>query len=501
MTPVALAELLGVPGVRDVLGDRETLVTGVASDSRKVVQGELFAAISGGSADGASFAPQAIARGAAALLSDRALDGSVPVLLVDDVRKRLGPIAHRVFGEPTRKLQTVAVTGTNGKTTVTHLIESVLSFVGARPALLGTVAQRGPAYAREAELTTPEADVIARFASEQLQAGATHLLMEASSVAVDQNRLLGLDVEVAAFTNLTQDHLDYHGTMQRYGDAKQRLFTEYAPRNSVICVDHEFGQQLSRRASGKVLRVSVRADAEAELRVLHQTSTRAGIAARVETPHGELLLTSPLFGAHNLENLLVTVGVCLSLGIAPTDISRGLLGAVGAPGRMERVRSNVDLMVLVDYAHTPDAVERALSALRPLTDGRLFVVCGCGGDRDRAKRAPMAEAAVRGADVALLTSDNPRTEQPAAILEQMEIGARRAGVAIAASELPAATRGYTVIEDRAAAIRAAISAAKPGDSVLLVGKGHETYQIIGSEKRPFDDRVEAASALRARGDG
>jgi UDP-N-acetylmuramoyl-L-alanyl-D-glutamate--2,6-diaminopimelate ligase len=498
--PVTLAEFASLPGVRDVIGDRGVQVCGVASDSRRIGRGELFAVIAGAAADGAAFVPQAVAAGAAALLADRPLAGALPVLLVDDVRKRLGPIAQRVYGEPTRALKTAAVTGTNGKTTVSYLLEAVLVQAGARPALLGTVELRGPASVRSAELTTPEADVIARFAREQLDAGATHLVMEASSHALEQGRLAGIELEVAGFTNLTQDHLDYHGSMEAYGAAKERLFTEYAPRASVVMVDQPFGQQLSQRATGTLLRASLRADAEAELRVLEYESTRVGIRARIATPAGELALLSPLFGAHNLENLLVTLGMALALEIAPAAIGLALGAARGAPGRMERVPTPHDLMVLVDYAHTPDALQRALAALRPLTAGRLFVVCGCGGDRDRTKRAPMGEAAVRGADIALLTSDNPRTEDPLQILAEMESGARRAGSVL--GELGAAgQRGYVVIAERGEAIRAAVAAARPGDTLLLAGKGHETYQIIGRERRPFDDRVEATQALASWGGG
>lgn len=495
MTTLTLGDLRSLPGVQAIVGDESVRITGLASDSRRITQGNAFAVISGGAADGASFVPQANANGAVALLSDRPLDLGLPVVLVDNVRKRLGPIAHRVYGDPTQTLRTVAITGTNGKTTVTHLIEQVLEACGQKPALLGTIALRGPAYQMNAELTTPEADVIARFAHEQLAAGASHLLMEASSHALDQDRLLGCQVEIAGFTNLTQDHLDYHGTMESYGAAKTRLFTDYAPELSVIMVDQPFGRDLSVEAKGKIWRASMRSDTEAELRVVDYQSTRAGVHARVQTPVGELVVNSPLFGAHNLENLLITLGVTLQLGLEPARIVAALQAAVGAPGRMERVANSRDVMVLVDYAHTPDALERALLAVKPLTQGRLFVVCGCGGDRDRSKRAPMAEAAVRLADLTVLTSDNPRTEEPLAILADMEIGARLSGSRLPGDKLTPEARGYVVIPDRAQAIAHAIAAARAGDTVLLAGKGHETYQIVGRDKRPFDDRREAAQAL------
>jgi UDP-N-acetylmuramoyl-L-alanyl-D-glutamate--2,6-diaminopimelate ligase len=501
MTGLALGDLLSAPGVQEIVGDRATRVHGVASDSRRVLPGDLFAAVSGGVNDGLRFVPQALEKGALAVLSDRALSLEVPVVRVDDVRRRLGPIAHEVYGQPTRALKTFAVTGTNGKTTVTYLLEALLAHAGRVPALLGTVVARGPAFTREAELTTPEADTIAQFARAQRDAGATHLVMEASSVAIVQERLAGLDLEVAAFTNLTQDHLDFHLTMEAYGAAKARLFTEYGPRTSVIMVDQPFGRALSEGLRGDLLRASLRAESDAELRVLRYTSSRQGIVATVATPQGEVAIESPLFGAHNLENLLVTIGAALALGLSLDEVRAGLSAAVGAPGRMERVPSARDVMVLVDYAHTPDAITRALAALRPLTVGRLFVVCGCGGDRDAKKRAPMAEAALHGADVALLTSDNPRTEDPLRILAEMEAGAARTGRALAPTELARGGPGYLVIADRAQAIAAAITAAQAGDTVLIAGKGHETYQIVGREKRHFDDREQAALALAQQGAG
>jgi UDP-N-acetylmuramoyl-L-alanyl-D-glutamate--2,6-diaminopimelate ligase len=497
---VALRELIALPGLVSVEGDGAVAVERVTSDSRAVQPGDLFAALPGARSDGAAFAPEALARGARAVLAGRPLGLSVPTLVADDVRHRLGPVAQRVFGEPSRALSVVGITGTNGKTTVSYLLESVLASAGKVPALLGTVALRGPAGELPAQLTTPEADMIARFMREQRDAGATHLAMEVSSHALAQHRVLGTEFEVAAFTNLTQDHLDYHGTMEAYGEAKALLFTAYEPRHSVIVVDHPFGAALARRAQGRVLRCAVSAQ-DGDVQVHEWASTRTGIAARISTPCGELRLESPLFGAHNLENLLVCIGSALALGLPLDAIAHGLSTARGAPGRMERVPDLRDVMVLVDYAHTPDALERALCAVRPLTQGRLFVLCGCGGDRDRTKRAPMAEAAARLADVAVLTSDNPRTEEPLAILADMEPGARGASSKITEDELAHAARGYVVLPDRAQAIALTIAAARPGDTVLIAGKGHETYQIIGNVKHPFDDRSEALRAILAAGGG
>jgi UDP-N-acetylmuramoyl-L-alanyl-D-glutamate--2,6-diaminopimelate ligase len=502
MSGVRLDALCSVSGVKEIVGDGSVEVSGVESDSRRVREGQLFAAIRGESFDGERFASDAVARGARAVLATRALALGVPVLVCDDVRACLGPVSHRVYGEPTRSMHSVGITGTNGKTTVTYLLEHVLSALGARPALLGTIALRGPAGAVDAALTTPEADVIARFASEQRAAGATHLVMEVSSHALAQRRVLGMTFEVCGFTNLTQDHLDFHGTMEAYGAEKARLFEEYAPRHSVIMVDTPFGAELASRAKGRVWRASMRADAAAELRVSAFSSSREGIRAVLHTPVGELSLESPLFGAHNLENLLVTLGAALALGLDARACIEALRTAQGAPGRLQRIADTRDVLVLVDYAHTPDAVARATSALRPLTSGRLFVLCGCGGDRDRKKRAPMAEAAAREGDVVVLTSDNPRTEDPLAILAEMREGAVRANAPeLSVEALAAASRGYTVIADRAEAIARVIAAARAGDTVLIAGKGHEPYQIVGTEKRPFDDREQARQAIFAAGGG
>jgi UDP-N-acetylmuramoyl-L-alanyl-D-glutamate--2,6-diaminopimelate ligase len=497
---VRVRDLLNLPFALRVEGDDSVVLAGVNSDSRGIVAGDLFAAIAGGTHDAARFAPDAVARGAAAVLCTRPLGLSVPSLIVDDVRKRLGPIAQRICGEPTRALPTVGITGTNGKTTVTHLLESVLAHAGGKPALLGTIALRGPAGETPAQLTTPEADAIARFAREQRVAGATALLMEVSSHALAQERVGGMQFEVAGFTNLTQDHLDFHGTMDAYGEAKASLFTDYAPKTSVIAVEQPFGRALAERAKGEVLRCSVTPGIDAELRVSSFESGRNGLRAHIETPRGQLVVESPLYGVHNLENVLLTIGCALALGVDPHAAAEALRTAVGAPGRLERVPHPGDVLVLVDYAHTPDALERVIHAVRPMTRGRLLVVCGCGGDRDRSKRAPMGEVAAREADIAVLTSDNPRTEDPSAILADMLVGAERAGAPRRdPEELVSVREGLCVIADRAQAIRAAVAAAQPGDSIILAGKGHENYQIVGKTKLLFDDRVEAARAIAGLG--
>ena len=499
---VTLGDLVREGAGRAVVGDAATVVRGVRHDSREIEPGDLFVALSGAQHDGARFVRDAIARGAAAVLATSADGVGAPVLLADDPRRALALAAAAVYAHPTFALDVVGVTGTNGKTTTTHLLEAALAAAGARPALVGTVAMRAPGIERTTPFTTPEADAISRFAREALDRGATHLLMEVSSHALAQHRVDAVRFRVAALTNLTQDHLDFHGTMEAYAAAKATLFHELHPAAAVINVDDAFGQKLARDVSVPLWRVSTRADADAEVRALRVTMGRDGIRATVRTPSGDLELVSPLIGAHNLENLLVALACGLALEVDPQALLRGLATSPGAPGLLERVADPRGVAVLVDYAHTPDALARALAALRPLTPGRLFVVFGCGGDRDRTKRPQMGEAAAKGADVLVVTTDNPRTEPPARILEEIVPGVESASVSrVDAATLRGSARGYVVVEDRRTAIGLAVAAAKQGDTVLVAGKGHEDYQIVGTEKRPFDDRVVAREAIAAAAGG
>ncbi|MCA9574605.1 MAG: UDP-N-acetylmuramoyl-L-alanyl-D-glutamate--2,6-diaminopimelate ligase [Polyangiales bacterium] len=493
-----LADLVRLGVAETVLGDGDAVVTGVQRDSRRVAVGDLFVALPGEHVDGRAFVDAAVAAGATAVLTGAEVpELAVPQLISADVRSGLARAAHAVYGDPSRALTVVGLTGTNGKTTTSYLLEGILAATGRPVALIGTVAVRGPGYVTSSGYTTPEADDLVRYLAQAVTAGATHLVMEVSSHGLELERVAGVRFDVCGFTNLTQDHLDFHPSMEAYGEAKARLFTEYAPRVSVICVDAPFGAQLAERAVGEVLRCSVRADSDAPLRAVSWTMSRAGIEASLETPAGELRLMSPMVGAHNLENLLVAVGCAASLGV-PWDVAVAACAHLpGAPGRLERVPCDEDVAVFVDYAHTPDALERTVRALRALTPGRLITVFGCGGDRDKGKRPLMARAACGASDLVVITSDNPRTEAPESILDDVEQGC--VDIArVSPEQLSAAARGYTRVSDRRAAIALAVSSARPGDSVLIAGKGHEDYQILGTTKHPFDDRVEAREALAAR---
>jgi UDP-N-acetylmuramoyl-L-alanyl-D-glutamate--2,6-diaminopimelate ligase len=490
--------------VRAIHGDASVVVRGVRHDSRHIEPGELFVALRGETSDGARFVDAAIARGAAAVVSDRELASPVPLVLVENARRALGPIAELVYGRPTHAIPVVGITGTNGKTTTSWITDEALTAVGLRPALMGTVELRGPGGHREpAAFTTPEADAISRFARAMVDRGASHLVMEVSSHALALHRADALRFDVAVFTNLTQDHLDFHGTMDAYFAAKARLFLDLAPRVSVVRVDDAWGARLASEVAGRLaseparslLRVSRDPASDADLRPARWETDRRGLRGSIVTPWGTLALESALLGAHNLDNLLFATATLGALGIPLDAIAAALRVVRGAPGRLERVPDPRDVAVLVDYAHTPDALEAALLAMRPLTPGRLFVVFGCGGDRDRGKRSVMGRIAGERADAVVITSDNPRTEVPAAILDEIEPGTAAVMTRITAEALARAPRGYVVEVDRRAAIRLAVASARPGDTVLIAGKGHENYQIVGTEKIHFDDREEAAAAI------
>jgi UDP-N-acetylmuramoyl-L-alanyl-D-glutamate--2,6-diaminopimelate ligase len=484
-----------LPMRADVAGDAAVRVRGVRHDSRAVEPGDLFVARRGEKVDGVRFVRDAVERGATAVMAARgALDAQesrVPVLFVDDPAAAIGFAASAVYGHPSFSLEVVGITGTNGKTTTAHLARAAVD--GALGAtlcgVLGTVGHRFGAWSAPAEHTTPEADDIARTMAEMRALGATHVVMEVSSHALALGRLRGVHVRVAALTNLTQDHLDFHGSMQAYAETKERLFTDVGPGAAVLNVDDAFGRDLAGRVRAPIVRVSAQTDAGASAdiapRDVHLDA--AGTRATVRTPTGDVILASRLVGGHNLDNLLLALGIAHALELDLVRAADALSREPGAPGRFERCDGDGDdVIVLVDYAHTPDALARALDAIRPVTAGRVWCVFGCGGDRDATKRAPMGEAAARRADVTVVTTDNPRTEAPDAIAAQIVAGARAAGV-------------EPVVElDRRKAIDLAVRSASRGDAVLIAGKGHEDYQVLGMVKHPFDDRIEARRALEHR---
>jgi UDP-N-acetylmuramoyl-L-alanyl-D-glutamate--2,6-diaminopimelate ligase len=484
-------------------------VSGVQHDSRLVRPGDLFVVRRGASFDGRAFVPDAVARGAVALLTadDDLETRDVPALHVADLKAGFAYAAAAVYGHPTFALDVVGITGTNGKTTTAHLVRTAIDAGIGRPAcgILGTIGHSFDGRTIEASHTTPEADELARVLRVMRLRGATHAVMEVSSIALVLGRVDAVRFRVAAFTNLTQDHLDFHGSMEAYGAAKKLLFTACEPGLAVINVDGAFGEDLAKSAKCQVQRIRTSVGAtDADVAPIFVNASASGLHVGLRVPGGELEIRSRLVGLHNLENLLVAVGIASALSLDLGRVAEGLASTIGAPGRLERCDGpGDDVVVLVDYAHTPDALARVLDAVLAVglhdASSRAFCVFGCGGDRDPSKRTPMGDAVARRAHIAVLTSDNPRSEQPEAIAEPVERGLATGGLSrIDVASVRDEARGYVVELDRNEAIRLAITNARAGDVVLIAGKGHEDYQIVGTQKLPFDDREHARQALAAR---
>lgn len=463
-------------------------IASITADSRAVAPGALFVAVSGTAVDGHRFVSQAVKQGAAAVLVEREVEVPVARVQVDDSRLALALAARRFYGAPDEALTLVGVTGTNGKTTVATLLGGVLGATGADSAVLGTLGLRRGQASVETGLTTPGPVELARLLRELVDDGLGALAMEVSSHALDQHRVSGVSFDAAVFTNLSRDHLDYHGTMEAYFEAKARLFRQRRKPASVsiVNVDDEYGRRLVDEETwtyglGEGARVTME----------HVTTDLDGIRGTVRSGGASFGIHSALVGAFNVSNLLAAVSTGLALGFSSQEVTDGIARVQAVPGRLERVSAAGQPLVLVDYAHTPDALEKALAVLRPLSVGRVICVMGCGGDRDVGKRPAMGAAAAQGASFTFVTNDNPRSEDPATIAQAIERGLANAG----------ARRGehYRVILDRAEAIEAAIREADAQDVVLIAGKGHEDYQIVGDERRHFDDREVARGVLAAFG--
>jgi UDP-N-acetylmuramoyl-L-alanyl-D-glutamate--2,6-diaminopimelate ligase len=483
-------------------------VRGLSYDSRRVRPGDLFAALPGEKADGHAYVAMAAEKGALAALVEQRVDAPIVQIEVPSARRALALLAARFYGTPSRALTLVGITGTNGKTTVSYLVEAVLAQRG--PAgLLGTVEQRHPGGRKPSAMTTPESVDLQAALAEMHAAGVKGVAMEVSSHALEQDRVAGCLFNAAVFTNLSRDHLDYHGDMEAYFQAKRRLFSRLLPLAkragkdpaAVVCADDPRGSHLTAEAAGLHLRaLSYGFGPNARVRGSEAKVSLAGGSCVVQWPAGSFKLSTPLVGAYNLQNALAAAAVGLALDFEPEQIQRAVAGVQGVPGRLERVPGEPGgPTVLVDYAHSDQALATVLAALRPLTPGRLICVFGAGGDRDQGKRPLMGQAVGAAADLAVLTSDNPRSEEPQAIMAMIEPGLLAAGAQRVSDPF---SRGpaYLREPDRAAAIELAIAAAGEGDVVLIAGKGHEDYQIVGEQRRHFDDREHAAAALaRAHG--
>jgi UDP-N-acetylmuramoyl-L-alanyl-D-glutamate--2,6-diaminopimelate ligase len=491
MAPEArVSELLEALDDKRVVGAVPATVRALTADSRTVERGDCFVAVPGFRQDARRFIPDAVARGAGLVVTEgEALPGvGVAQVLVPATRPALARLAAAYHGHPSRALTLVGITGTNGKTTTSYLVEAMLR--GSGPTgILGTIQYVVGDEVRPAGQTTPEALDIQAMLATMRERGVRGVAMEVSSHALALSRVDALAFDVAVFTNLTQDHLDFHGTLEEYGRAKRRLFELLAAspkrrRTAVVNGDDPWGARMVAGLDVDVLTFGL--GPGHRVRAATWTSSLDGIRMRVETPQGAVDVTSPLIGEHNVMNLLAAIGAGLGLGLTPAAVVRALAPVAAVPGRFEQVQAGQPFLVVVDYAHTPDALERVLATARKLTTGRLGVVFGCGGDRDRTKRPIMGEIAARLGDRVWITSDNPRSESPQAIIDEVAVGVRRVW---------AAPDRYAKVADRRAAICAALSWAGPGDAIVIAGKGHETYQIVGPDVLPFDDRDVARQIL------
>ena len=478
-------------GFADASSAGDIDVSGLALDSREIVRGNAFVALRGMKGHGIEFAAKAVGQGAVAILSEPpfdAADAGVPVITVDKLREKAGPIAARYYGDPSRALDVIGVTGTNGKTSTVHLIAQALAFLGRKPATVGTLGAGLHGAIAEGERTTPDAIRMQALLGEFRDAGATHVAMEVSSHALEQGRVNAIAFDVAVFTNLTRDHLDYHGTMEAYGAAKAKLFAFEGLRSAVINVDDPFGAKLAKGLGEGIakLRVSMAGDStekDAEIRADIIVTSAKGLSFNLNTPWGMRTVRSALLGRFNVANLLSVAAVLGALGEPFDRIHAALEALQPVNGRMSRLGGDGRKpLVVVDYSHTPDALKQALLALRSHTKGKLICVFGAGGDRDQGKRPIMAGIAERLADVVIVTDDNPRSEDGDAIVAQIVAGFAHPDTVM-------------VERDRAQAIALALADAKADDVVLIAGKGHETYQEGPEGKRPFDDLAVAREAM------
>jgi UDP-N-acetylmuramoyl-L-alanyl-D-glutamate--2,6-diaminopimelate ligase len=475
-----LGDLLSdLPNV-EIRGDAGVSVSSVCYRSGDAGPGALFFCVPGTATDGHAFAADAVEHGAVALVVDRWLEARAAQVRVPDVREAMGPISAVFYGRPADRMTVAGVTGTNGKTTTTYLLEAIFRADGRIPGVVGTTGVRIDGRREPFPRTTPEAPDLQRLLAEMAREGVDAVAMEVSSHGLDQHRVDGVRYAAAVFTNLSQDHLDYHPSMEEYFRAKARLFTPAMSDRAVVNLDNDEGRRL---AGSSLPTITYGVAPDADVRASEVEATADGIAFKVDGTR----IRSMLRGSFNVENCLAAFAAARALGIDDRVAADAISSVRGVPGRVETVEAGQAFLVLVDYAHTPDSVENVLRAARPLAAGRLIVVLGCGGDRDRAKRPRMGFAATSNADLSIVTSDNPRSEDPVAIIAEITPGAEEGG-------------GRFVVEpDRRAAIRLAMAEASQGDVVVIAGKGHETYQELAGRTIAFDDRTVAAEELRAIG--
>lgn len=490
-----------------LIGDGAANAASVCFDSRDVKKGNgaLFAALPGERVDGLAFIASAVKNGAVAVMASSQTEGiGVPQLIVSDARAAFSKAAHLVYGEPSKRLVVIGVTGTNGKTTTTYLIEAILEAAGFKPGVIGTVNYRYNGRFFDAPHTTPEASEAHRIMRDMADDRVTHCVMEVSSHALSQKRVEDCVFRAGVFTNLTHEHLDYHHTMEEYFEAKAILFKRLLKNSggvSVINVDDAWGGRLAGELN-KALTFSLRSDKAASivLRPGSFTLGDSGIQAACDTPAGAIVIRSRLVGEYNLQNILGAIGASIAVGVGPAAIEAGIASLKRVPGRLEKsvLAERMGIAAYVDYAHTGDALERALSALRKVAGGRVITVFGCGGNRDKGKRPVMGAVSAALSDITIITSDNPRDEDPLEIIKEVESGVVKAGLRRCGKEDAPETKAYIIMPDRREAIRKAASIVRQGDTILVAGKGHEGYQIAGGVISHFNDLEELDAAIAAK---
>ncbi|OGP76457.1 MAG: UDP-N-acetylmuramoyl-L-alanyl-D-glutamate--2,6-diaminopimelate ligase [Deltaproteobacteria bacterium RBG_16_49_23] len=505
-----LMKLLEGVEIKKIVGETRKEIEGIACHSRQVGKNFLFAAIRGREADGHRFIEEAIEKGAEAILLEEGPEvNGRTAIFVPNSRRALARVASTFYGNPSERMRLIGITGTNGKTTTTFLLESIFKKAGYGAGVIGTINYRYGQKVVPALNTTPESLDLQRILWEMLGEGISHVIMEVSSHGLDLDRIFGCQFDGAIFTNFTSDHLDYHQTLERYFESKQKLFSEAlmrsqkAGRFAVTNHDDPRGEKIVRGVDLPILRYGL--GSSCDFSATEVTLSFEGISCRIRTPKGEFPLHSKLIGRFNLYNILAAVTAGFGMGLPLEILKEGVESVEGVPGRFEKVANRKSIHVIVDYAHTHDALERVLLGLRDTLvissrdrRERIITVFGCGGDRDRTKRPLMGEAAGKYSDLVIITSDNPRTENPLAIIGEVERGIQSLALEEwHRNEMEAwrSKKGYLKVPDRREAIRLAIQLARSEDTVLIAGKGHEDYQIIGKQKIPFDDRIEARKAL------
>lgn len=496
-----LRQLLKEVNVIEIIGNLDVDVNDIEYNSTKVKEGSIFVAIKGFQRDGAEFIEEAVERGAVGVILEKEAakenktarasvlnrkGAKTTAVVVEDSRKALASLSADFFGYPSRELNVIGITGTNGKTTITYLVESILQLAGRRTGVIGTINYRFEGKVIPATQTTPESLDLQKKFREMVDNKINCCILEVSSHSLTLDRVYKTDFTIGVFTNLTQDHLDFHHTKEDYFKAKEKLFMEYDLKKAVVNIDDPYGKLISEKTSAKTITVSIKG--KGDIQASNIETSIDGLRFTATTPKGEIEIVSSLIGYHNVYNILCAIGVAFALGLSFKDIKEGISSLQEVPGRFQRINENQDFTVVVDYAHTDDALKNVIKAARELTDKRVVTVFGCGGNRDKNKRSKMGEIAGRYCDYTIITSDNPRSEEPASIAAEVEQGMKKV----------ADNKKYCLILDRKKAIEYAINMAEKEDIVIIAGKGHENYQLFKDHRIHFDDCETAKEFIKKK---